>query len=132
MKTSSERCPQAPERLSVCSQNQLAASLGEAKLGGEDGHPPLGADGGLFSAEWAGLQGFSTQEMCPVSNNFSFLMQTIFKDLIDFVTVLFLFYTLVFWLPGMGILASRPKTKPTPPVLEGGVLTTGPPGKAPR
>ena len=38
-------------------------------------------------------------------------MQTIFKDLIDFVTVLFLFYTLVFWLPGMWNLSFRTRDK---------------------
>ena len=30
-----------------------------------------------------------------------------------------------------GILAPQPRIKPTPPALEGEVLTTGPPGKSP-
>ena len=39
----------------------------------------------------------------------------------------------MFWIFGheaCGILAPRPGIEPTPPVLEGKVLTTGPPGKA--
>ena len=31
-----------------------------------------------------------------------------------------------------GILALRPGIEPTPPALEGEVLTTGPPGKSPE
>ena len=57
--------------------------------------------GVLLSAEWAGPRGFSPQYLCPFSNSFPFLMWIIFKDLIDVVTVFFLFYALVFWLPGM-------------------------------
>ena len=30
-----------------------------------------------------------------------------------------------------GILAPQPGIEPVPPALEGGVLTTGPPGKSP-
>lgn len=59
-------------------------------------------------------------------------MRIIFKDLIDVVTVLFLVYALVFGFQACGIFASRPEIKPTPPALEGGVFTTGPPGKARR
>ena len=36
---------------------------------------------------------------------FFFLMWTIFKVFIEFVTILLLFYVVVFWLPGMWILA---------------------------
>ena len=62
----------------------------------------------------------------------------------EFVTILLLFYVLVFWPRGMwnfseacgilarrGILAPQPGIEPTPPALEGEVLTTGPPGKVP-
>ena len=38
--------------------------------------------------------------------DFFFLMWTIFKVIIEFVTILFLFYVLVFWLPGMWDLSS--------------------------
>ena len=31
-----------------------------------------------------------------------------------------------------GVLAPQPGIKPSPPALEGEVLTTGPPGKSPR
>ena len=36
---------------------------------------------------------------------FFFLMWTIFKVFIEFITILLLFYVVVFWLPGMWILA---------------------------
>ena len=58
-------------------------------------------------------------------------MWAIFKVFIKFVTILLLFY--VFWFFGheaYGILAPRPGNEPTPPALEGEVLTTGPPGKS--
>ena len=38
--------------------------------------------------------------------------------------MLFLFYILVFWPKAHEILALQPGIKPTPPVLEGKVLTT--------
>ena len=53
------------------------------------------------------------------------------KFLIEFVTILLLFY--VFWFFGheaCGILAPQPGIKPTPPALEGEVLTTGLPRKS--
>ena len=56
-------------------------------------------------------------------------MLTIFKPFIEFVTIFLLFYVLVFGSRGMGDLNSP--TKPTPPALEGSILTTGPPGKFP-
>ena len=40
------------------------------------------------------------------------------KVFIEFVTILFLFYVLVFWLQGMRDLSSQPGIKPTLPVLE--------------
>jgi len=53
---------------------------------------------------------------------FFFLMWTIFKVFIEFVTVLILFYVLVF-------LAMR-LPEPAPSALGGQVLTTGSPGKS--
>ena len=50
-------------------------------------------------------------------------MLTIFS-LYEFVTTLLLFYALVFGLKTCGILAPRSVIKPTPPALEGKVLTT--------
>ena len=58
------------------------------------------------------------------------LMWTIFKVFIEFVTVLLLFYVLVFWPQGMWLLGPRPGIEPAPPALEGEVLTTGPPEKS--
>ena len=52
-----------------------------------------------------------------------------FKVFIEFVTILLLFYVLVFQ-PG-GMWDPQPGIEPTPPALEGKVLTTGPPGKSP-
>ena len=46
----------------------------------------------------------------------------IFKDFIELVTILLLFYV-------FGILASQPGIEPVPPILEGAVLATGLPGK---
>ena len=59
-------------------------------------------------------------------------MWTIFKVFIEFVTMLLLFYVLVFWPEACGILAPQPGTEPAPPALEGEVLTTGPPGTSPK
>ena len=58
-------------------------------------------------------------------------MWTIFKVFIEFVTILLLFYVLVFWPQGMWDLSSRPGIEPASPALEGEVLTTGPPGESP-
>ena len=59
-----------------------------------------------------------------------FLMWTIFKVFIEFVTILLLFYVLVFWPRGMWDLSSPPGIEPTPSALEGEVLATGPQGKS--
>ena len=50
----------------------------------------------------------------------TFLMWTIFKDLIDFIVVLLLYYVCLFFLAvkHMWILASQPGIEPTHPVLE--------------
>ena len=51
---------------------------------------------------------------------------------VEFVTVLLLFYVLVFFAwEACGILTPQPGFKPTTPTLEGKVPTTGLPGKSP-
>ena len=58
-------------------------------------------------------------------------MWTIFKVFIEFVPILFLFYALFFFgHEACGILASQPCIEPTPPALEGEVLTIGLLGKS--
>ena len=55
----------------------------------------------------------------------------VFKVFIEFVTVLFLFYVLVFWSQGRWDLSSLTRDLThTPCKLEGEVLNTGPPGKS--
>ena len=63
---------------------------------------------------------------------FSFLMWTIFKVFTEFVTVLLLFYVLVFGPQGMWNPSSptRARDWTRTPALEGRVLTTGPPDKS--
>ena len=56
-------------------------------------------------------------------------MWTIFKVFTEFVTILLLFYVLVFWPRGMWDLNSQPGISPTPPALK--VLTTGPTREVP-
>ena len=59
-----------------------------------------------------------------------FTRWTTLKVFTEFVTILFLF--LCFWFFGLtacGILAPQPGIEPACPVLEGEVLTTGPPAK---
>ena len=62
---------------------------------------------------------------------FSFLMQTLFKVFIEFVPILLLFMVWFFGQETHAILAPQPRIEPTPPALEGKVLTTGLPGKSP-
>ena len=59
-----------------------------------------------------------------------FLVWTIFKLFIEFVTILFLFYALVFYPWGMWDLAPRQGIKPALPTLAGKVLITGSPEKS--
>ena len=54
---------------------------------------------------------------------FFFLMWTIKKVFIEFVTILLLFYVLIFGQEACGILAPRPGIEPTAPGLEGKVFT---------
>ena len=56
-------------------------------------------------------------------------MWIILKVLIEFVTILLLFYGLDFCFEACRILAPQPGIESTPPALEGEVLTTGPKGK---
>ena len=56
-------------------------------------------------------------------------MWTIFKVFVKFVTILILFYVLLFGPEACGTLASQPGIEPASPALGGKVLTTGPPGK---
>ena len=61
---------------------------------------------------------------------YCFLMWTIFKVFIKFVTILLLLLMFCFFGPeASGILVSWSGIEPAPPSLEGKVLTTGPPGK---
>ena len=57
-------------------------------------------------------------------------MWTIFKIFIEFVTILLLFYLFFFNLKACGILVPCPRIDPISPALEGGFLTTGPPGRS--
>ena len=65
-----------------------------------------------------------------VYKNLLCLSLSFLKSLLNF-TLLFLFYGFFFFgQEACGILAPQPGIETTPPVLEGEVLTTGPPGKS--
>ena len=54
-----------------------------------------------------------------------------FKVFIEFVTIFILFFRFWFFGPkSCGISAPRPGIEPSPPALEGEILTTGLPGKS--
>ena len=57
-------------------------------------------------------------------------MWIVFKVFIEFVMILFWFWLGFFGHKARGILAAWPGVKPTPPALEGEVLTNGPLGKS--
>ena len=57
-------------------------------------------------------------------------MWTIFKVFIEFVTILLLFYVLVFWMQGKWDLSSLTRDRTAPLALEDEVLTTELPGKS--
>ena len=59
-----------------------------------------------------------------------FFIWTIFKVLIELVTMLFLRYVWLLGHEACGILAHRPGIEPAPSALEGRVLPTGPPGRS--
>ena len=59
-----------------------------------------------------------------------FLMWIICKVFTEFITILLLYYVLVFWLQGMWDLSSLPGIEHASLALEGEVLTTGWPGKS--
>ena len=58
-----------------------------------------------------------------------FFTWTFLKSLLNLLRYCFWFMFWFFWPWGCGILAPSFRIKPTPPALEGEVLTTGPPGK---
>ena len=60
---------------------------------------------------------------------FFFLMWTIFKVFIDFVTILLLFCVLFFGCQACEILAPQPRIELSPLALKGEIVTTGPSGK---
>ena len=92
-----------------------------------------GRDGPVPPAVEAQSLNHWTAREFPTINSFGvFLMWTILKVFIEFVTILLLFYVLVFGPEACGILAPRPGIEPAPPALEGEVPTTGPPGKSLR
>ena len=57
-------------------------------------------------------------------------MWTIFKVFIEFVTILFLLYALVFWPRGMWDLISLTRYQTHTLAMEGKILTTGTPEKS--
>ena len=59
----------------------------------------------------------------PLQYSWASLVAQTVKNGLEFVTILLLFYILVFWPPPPGI-------EPTPPAQEGEVLTPGWPGKS--
>ena len=59
-----------------------------------------------------------------------FLMWTIFKVFIEFITIAFIFYGWFFQPKAWGILALQPGIKLAPPALEDEVSTPGSPWKS--
>ena len=79
----------------------------------------IGEEGGIMP--WVGTEGVGF-----VCDRWPYKVFTVF------VTILLLFYLLIFLAPhGMWILVPQPGIEPTPPALEGEVLTTGPSGNPP-
>ena len=60
----------------------------------------------------------------------SFWCRPFLKSLLNMLQCCFCFMFWFFGHKACGILAPQPGIKPTPPALEGKVLTTGPPGKS--
>ena len=58
------------------------------------------------------------------------LIWTVLKIFFEFITILLLFYVLIFGHEACGILALQQGIEYAPPALEGEVLTTGPSGKS--
>ena len=69
------------------------------------------------------IQGFS-----PFLFFFFFFDVTNFQSFIKFVIILLLLYVLIFAHEAYGILSPQPGIEPTPPSMEGEILTSGPPG----
>ena len=67
--------------------------------------------------------------LTPFPNLLGFLFFHFLKVFVEFVTILLLYYVVFFGLEACGILTPQPGIEPTPPALEGEVLTPGPSGK---
>ena len=110
-------CPHLPsQRTQVVHLGQRFLALVLISL------PSLGCNPRSWEV-WNGVQG-------PIDFKIFFFNVDHFKVFIEFVTILFLFYVLAFWLWGMRISTPRPGVEPASPASEGKVLTTEPPGKS--
>ena len=90
--------------------------------------PALQADS--LPSEPSGKLAF-VEDSGNISSRIFFSTWTIFEIFIEFVTILFLFYVLVFFgHDTCGLLAPWPRIEPVPSALEGKVLTTGTSGKS--
>ena len=87
----------------------------------------------LLSPHWPGRILWLPSILRPSLGTLSFLggCRTIFKVFIEFVSILLLFYVLVFWLWGMWDFKSLIRDLTRMPALEGDLLTTGLPRKSP-
>ena len=96
--------------------------------------PGMGKPGGLPStgSHWVGhdWSDLTAAVATILSCFFFFLTWTIFKVLIEFVTMLFLFYVLVCWLQGTWHLSSLTRVQICTHAMESRILTPGPPGKS--
>ena len=81
-------------------------------------------------ARWESYSPKSRYENNSLKKNFFFWCGPFFKSLLNLLQYCFCFMFRFFGHEACGILAPRPGIKPTPPALEGEVLTTGPPGKS--
>ena len=78
----------------------------------------------LFTSYKQSTTSLSFFKKIMLSLFFFFLMWTIFKVFIGFVTILRLFYVLAFDHEAYGILVPQPGVTAAPPVLEGNALST--------
>ena len=86
---------------------------------------------GIFPAQGSNLGLLHCRQILHHLSHENILRKNIFfkKVFPECVTILLLFYGLVFWPRGM---APQPGIESAYPALEGEVLTTGPPGKSPE
>ena len=84
----------------------------------------------LLNFPWPTSKNYRFSHLLFFKVFFFFFMWTIFKSWIEFVTILLLFYVLVFWLWVMWDISLQSGIKPTALAFEGQVLTTGSPGKS--